>query len=83
MLTRESSDLVAGDGRTVTVQLAEWGEARTVSDDGKTSYSEAFDSMDPAAKVRVKASHGGDLIGHAVADSYSPDPQPTIDLLLA
>ena len=83
MLTRESSDLVAGDGRTVTVQLAEWGEPRTVSDDGRTEYLEAFDSMDPAGKIRVKSAHDGDLIGHAVADSYSPEPQPTIDLHLA
>jgi len=82
-LHRESADIMAGDGRTVTVQLAEWGEPRTVSDDGRTTYREAFDSMEPAGKIRVKSSHGGDLIGHAVADSYSPDPQPTIDLHLA
>ena len=82
-LHRESADIVAGDGRTVTVQLAEWGQPRTVSDDGKTTYREAFESMEPAAKVRVKSSHGGDLIGHAVADSYSAEPQPTIDLHLA
>ena len=82
-LHRESADIVAGEGRTVTVQLAEWGEPRTVSDDGKTTYREAFESMEPADKVRVKSSHGGELIGHAVKDSYSPSPQPTIDLHLA
>ena len=82
-LHRESADIVAGDGRTVTVQLAEWGEPRTVSDDGKTTYREAFESMEPAAKLRVKSSHDGELIGHAVADSYSAEPQPTIDLHLA
>jgi phage head maturation protease len=84
LLLRASSDLVAGDGRTVTVQLAEWGEARTVSDDGgATSYREAFDSLETATKMRVKSAHGGDLVGHADATTYSPNPQPTIDMVIA
>ena len=83
MLHRESTDIVAGDGRTVVVQLAEWGQPRNVSDANGVKYREAFESMEPAPKVRVKSSHGGDLIGHAVADSYRPDPQPTIELHIA
>ena len=85
MLLRESSELIHGDGRTVVVQLAKWGEPRTVSDDGVTSYREAFDSLEMADRVRVVTTHGdrGETIGHADVTSYRSLPEPTIDLHIA
>jgi len=82
-LIRESAELIHGDGRTVVVQLAKWGEPRTVSDDGRTTYREAFESIDLADRVRVVDQHYGDTIGHADVTSYRADPEPTIDLHIA
>jgi len=83
ILVRESAELIHGDGRTVVVQLAKWGEPRTVSDDGTTTYREAFESFELADRVRVVDQHFGETIGHADIASYRAEPEPTIDLHIA
>lgn len=82
VLVRESAELIHGDGRTVVVQLARWGEPRLVSDGGP-SYREAFDSLVLADRVAVVDRHNGATIGHADIASYRAQPEPTIDLHIA
>jgi hypothetical protein len=82
ILVRESAELIHGDGRTVVVQLARWGEPRLVSDGG-AAYREAFDSIKLADRVAVVDRHNGQTIGHADVSSYRALPEPTIDLHIA
>jgi hypothetical protein len=82
-LHRSTSDIVADDDNNiVVVQLAKYGEVRTV-DDGAGRYRETFQSMRLADRVAAKDAHYGNLIGHADVSSFRDAPQPTVDLHIA
>lgn len=83
-LFRESADLIAADeGDVVVVQLAQLGQVREVSDDGRVSYREAFNSVQLEPKVKVWNQHHDQVIGHADVSSFRDAPQPTVDLHVA
>lgn len=89
LLTRESSELIAGEpdtpeGNIVLVQLARYGEVREVAErPGGPTYGEAFMSMQLAENVAVIDRHKGEQIGHLDASTFREMPDPTAELIIA
>ena len=89
MLYREMSPVLGHDDdtRTVTVQLCQWDETRTVSDADGLPYRERFahGSVHLAdTGVHVVDHHNGTLIGRALPDTFRDgDSGPVVDLAVA
>ena len=83
-LHRETAVRPGTEPRRVIVQLAEYGETRTVSDGpGMPRYREQFESVRPADRFHVKDSHGGVLIGHGDPATFRETPNPEIEMTIA